>query len=195
MALTGLVWYGFLAGHLLGNLQLLLPDGGLAVDAYADLLHQAATLVIPTEVILLLALGLHIYSATSLSREAAAARPIGYRSLQSVGKRSLASRSMIWSGLLLAVFLVVHIVTFKYGERIDGSLYRLVDSTFAQPLWAGFYLLVMAALGLHLWHALQSAFQTLGLSARPTLRRLSIALCILIAGGFALIPAAMFAAG
>ncbi len=195
MALTGLVWYGFLVGHLAGNLQLLLPDGGVAFDVYAELLHQAKALVIPTEVILLVALGLHIYCAASLSREAAAARPVGYRRLQSVGSRSLASRSMIWSGLLIAVFLVVHIITFKYGERVDGSLYGLVNSTFAQPLWAGFYLLVMAALGLHLWHALQSAFQTLGLSARPTLRRISIALCILIAGGFALIPAAMFAAG
>jgi succinate dehydrogenase / fumarate reductase cytochrome b subunit len=70
-----------------------------------------------------------------------------------------------------------------------------VDDTFQQPLWVAFYIVAMGALGLHLAHALRSAFQTLGLSARPALRLLSIALCILIGGGFALIPALMFGLG
>lgn len=195
MALTGLVWYGFLLGHLFGNFSLLAGDGGVAFDAYAGLLESLPQLVIPTEVILILALGLHVYCAVSLSREAAAARPVGYRQLRTVGGRSLASRSMILSGLVIVVFLVVHLITFKYGDRLDGSLFRLVEDTFQQALWVGFYVVAMGALGLHLAHALRSAFQTLGLSARPALRLLSIALCILIGGGFALIPALMFGLG
>jgi succinate dehydrogenase / fumarate reductase cytochrome b subunit len=195
MALTGLVWYGFLLGHLLGNFSLLAGDGGVAFDAYAGLLESLPQLVIPTEVILILALGLHVYCAVSLSREAAAARPVGYRQLRTVGGRSFASRSMILSGLVIVVFLVVHLITFKYGDRLDGSLFRLVEATFQQSLWVGFYVVAMGALGLHLAHALRSAFQTLGLSARPALRLLSIALCILIGGGFALIPALMFGLG
>ncbi len=195
MALTGLMWYGFLVGHLAGNLTLLSGDSGAAFDEYAGFLESIPQFIIPTELILLLALALHVYCAVSLSREAAAARPIGYRQLRSVGGRSVASRSMIWSGLLILVFLGVHIFTFKYGDRIDGSLFRLVQETFGHAIWAGFYLIVMVALGLHLWHALRSAFQTLGLSARPTLRRLSIAFCTIIAGGFALIPATMFLGG
>jgi succinate dehydrogenase / fumarate reductase cytochrome b subunit len=194
MALTGLIWYGFLVGHLAGNLQLVFGDGA-AFDAYADFLEAAPQLVVPTEVILLLALAVHIYCAVTLSREASAARPIGYRELRTVGSRSLASRTMLWSGLVVAGFLALHIFTFKYGDRVDGSLFRLVEETFQQPLWAGGYIVAMVVLGFHLWHALRSAFQTLGLSARPALRRLSIALCILIAGGFALIPAAMFVSG
>jgi succinate dehydrogenase / fumarate reductase, cytochrome b subunit len=195
MALTGLVWYGFLVGHLVGNLQLLAGDGGTAFDKYADFLESLPQLVVPSELILLLALALHVYCAVSLSREAAAARPIGYRQLRTVGGRSVASRFMIWSGLIIVVFLALHIFTFKYGERVDGSLFRLVEETFRQPVWAGCYLFVMAVLGAHLWHALRSAFQTLGLSGRPTWRRLSIALCVIIAGGFALIPVAMFVGG
>ena len=195
MALTGLVWYGFLIGHLLGNFSLLAGDGGVAFDAYAGLLESLPQLVIPTEVILILALVLHVYCAVSLSREAAAARPVGYRQLRTVGGRSLASRSMILSGLVIVIFLVVHLITFKYGDRLDGSLFRLVEATFQQFLWVGFYVVAMGALGLHLAHALRSAFQTLGLSARPALRLLSIALCILIGGGFALIPVLMFGLG
>lgn len=195
MALTGLIWYGFLVGHLVGNLQLLAGDGGVAFDEYAGFLESIPQFIVPTEVILLLALALHVYCAVSLSRESAAARPVGYRQLRVVGGRSVASRSMIWSGLLIAVFLGVHIFTFKYGERVDDSLFRLIEETFRQPLWVGFYLVVMVVLGMHLWHALRSAFQTLGLSARPTVRRLSITLCIIIAGGFALIPVAMFVGG
>jgi succinate dehydrogenase / fumarate reductase cytochrome b subunit len=195
MALTGLIWYGFLVGHLVGNLQLLAGDGGVAFDDYAAFLEASAALVVPTEVILLLALVLHIYAAVSLSREARAARPVGYRELRTVGGRSVASRTMIYSGLVIVVFLAQHIFNFKYGDRVDGSLFALVDTTFGQPLWAGFYMFAMIVLGFHLWHALRSAFQTLGLSARPTLRRLSILLSVLIAGGFALIPAAMFVGG
>jgi succinate dehydrogenase / fumarate reductase cytochrome b subunit len=195
MALTGLIWYGFLVGHLAGNVLLLAGDGGAAFDVYADFLEAATQFVVPTEVILLLALAVHIYCAVTLSREASAARPVAYRRLRAVGSRSLASQTMIWSGLVIAGFLALHISSFKYGDRVDGSLFRLVEETFLQPLWAGFYIVAMVVLGFHLWHALLSAFQTLGLSARPALRRLSIVLCIFIAGGFALIPAVMLAGG
>ena len=91
MALTGLIWYGFLVGHLVGNLLLLAGDGGAAFELYADFLEAATQFVVPTEVILLLALAVHIYCAVTLSREASAARPVAYRRLRAVGSRSLAS--------------------------------------------------------------------------------------------------------
>jgi succinate dehydrogenase / fumarate reductase cytochrome b subunit len=150
MALTGLVWYGFLVGQLVGNLQLLAGDGGAAFNAYTGFLESVPQFIVPTEEILLLALALHVYCAVSLSRESAAARPVGYRQLQVVGGRSVASRLMIWSGLLIAVFLGLHIFTLKYGERVDDSLFRLVDETFRQSAWAGFYIVVMVVLGMHL---------------------------------------------
>lgn len=192
MALTGLIFYGFIIGHLAGNLLLLLGDGGSAFNEYAGYLESHPQIVVPTEIVLLAAVLLHVYFAVTLSLEASRARPIGYRQLRAGGGRSAASRTMIWSGAALLVFLVVHITSFKFGDRLDGTLFDLVLETFRQPLWAGGYVLVMAILGFHLWHALQSAFQTLGLSARPKLRGISIVLCILLAGGFASIPAAMF---
>jgi succinate dehydrogenase / fumarate reductase cytochrome b subunit len=196
MAVTGLILYGFLVGHLAGNLLLVLPDdGGAAFNEYAAYLESHPQIVLPSEAILVLSLVLHVYCAVSLSRSAAAARPVGYRRLQSVGGRSLASRTMIWSGLVIFIFLFVHIGTFKFGDRMGGTLYDLVAGTFQQGLWAAGYVLVMALLGFHLWHALGSAFQTLGLAARPKLRRASAILCLVLAGGFAAIPAAMFLGG
>ena len=107
MALTGLIWYGFLVGHLVGNLLLLAGDGGAAFELYADFLEAATQFVVPTEVILILALAVHIYCAVTLSREASAARPVAYRRLRAVGSRSLASQTMIWSGLVIAGFLAL----------------------------------------------------------------------------------------
>ena len=95
---------------------------------------------------------------------------------------------MIWTGLVILVFVILHLKTFKYGELGDGTLYDLVINTFHDELYVAWYVAAMLLLGFHLWHALQSAFQTLGLSARQNLRRIGILICFLIAGGFGLIP-------
>ncbi len=193
MALTGLVLYSFLIGHLAGNLQLFAGDGGTAFNAYAEFMISNPMLV-PTEFILLGVLVAHVWFAVSLSRSARRARPQGYAVQQTVGGRSLASRTMIWSGLTILIFLVVHIRTFKFGETSEGGLFDLVAATFQQPLWAAGYLFVMTVLGFHLWHAMHSAFQTLGWHARTGWRRASILMSILIAGGFAAIPVYFFLA-
>ena len=117
---------------------------------------------------------------------------MAYQVSRAVGGRTWASRTMIWTGLAIVVFLVLHVATFKYGDRGGGTLYDLVIGAFRTQLYAGAYLVAMVVLGFHLWHAFHSAFQTLGLSSRPRLRKLGIALCILLAGGFAAIPAGVF---
>lgn len=192
MGLTGLVLYGFLLGHLAGNLLLLRSDGGRAFGEYAGYLESHQQIVLPTEIVLVATLVLHVYLAVTLSVDAARARPVGYRQLQAVGGRSAASKTMIWSGAVIFVFLLVHVGTFKFGDRSGGTLYDLVSDTFRHATWASGYVLAIALLGFHLWHALQSAFQTLGLSVRPALRRVSIVFCILVAGAFASIPTAFF---
>ncbi|MFC1526466.1 succinate dehydrogenase cytochrome b subunit [Candidatus Latescibacterota bacterium] len=187
MAVTGIFLYGFLLAHLTGNLLLLGDGGGATFNAYAEFL-TSHPLLIPAELGLIALFVLHLYLAITVSLENRRARPTGYQVTRTSGSRSWASRTMIWSGLAIVVFLVVHITGFKYGDRGDGTLYDLVADSFRSPLYAGGYLIAMLVLGFHLWHAFHSAFQTLGLSARPKLRKLSIALCALLAGGFALIP-------
>ncbi len=191
MAVTGLLLFGFLLGHLSGNLLLLRGDGGAAFNAYSDFLVQHP-LLIPVEFILLGIFLLHVVLAISVARDNRRARPIGYRVSAAVGGRSVASRTMIYSGLITLIFVVVHLKTFKYADHAGGSLYGLVTTTFGNEFYVGGYVVAMVLLGFHLWHAFQSAFQTMGLQARIKLRRFSIGLCVLIAGGFAMIPLVIY---
>lgn len=191
MALTGLLLFGFLLAHLSGNLLLLKGDGGATFNAYSEFLVDHP-LLIPVEFILLGIFLLHIVLAISVARDNRRARPVGYRVSASVGGRSVSSRTMIYSGLTTLIFVAVHLKTFKYADHAGDSLYGLVVTTFTNELYVGGYAVAMVLLGFHLWHAFQSAFQTLGLHARPRLRGLSIGLCILIAGGFAMIPLAIY---
>ena len=191
MAVTGLLLYGFLLGHLSGNFLLLKQDGGVAFNAYSDFLINHP-LLLPVEIGLVIVFVLHVYLAIAVSRENRKARPIGYHVSAAVGGRSWASRTMIWSGLLILVFLVLHLINFKYGDRGTGTLYDLVEETFHKPFYVIGYLLALTVLGFHLWHAFQSAFQTLGLHTRSYIRRASILLCLLISGGFAVIPVWFF---
>jgi len=191
MAVTGILLYGFLVAHLTGNLLLLLDDGGAAFTQYADFL-TGHPLLVPAEIGLIVLFVVHLWLAITVSLDNRRARPVGYAVTRAVGGRSWASRTMIWSGAGLLLFLVVHISTFKYGDRGSGTLYDLVIGSFRTELYAAGYLVAMAVIGFHLWHAFHSAFQTLGLSARPFLRRVGIGLSVVLAGGFASIPALVY---
>ena len=187
MALTGLAIYGFLAGHLAGNLLLLSGDGGEAFNAYSAFL-MAHPLLIPTEIVLLAIFLLHIYFAIRVSVENRRARPEGYAAgSKAVGGRSFASRTMLYSGIVILVFVVIHVYTFKYGDLNGGTLHDLVRATFQQTGYMVWYVAAMVVLGFHLWHAFQSAFQTLSLKCQA-IRVAGLVLGLVIAGGFALIP-------
>ena len=190
MAITGLIWYGFLVGHLIGNFLLFKGDGGEAFDTYAKFLENFP-LLIPIELFLVAAVALHVYLAISVTADNKRARPVGYQVNRSSGRRSLASSSMAYTGTLTLVFIIVHVATFKFGDRIDGSLYKLVVQTFQQTGYAVWYIIAMLVLGFHLWHAFHSAFQTLSLRSK-VIRNVGSALCIFIATGFALLPIAAY---
>ena len=191
MALTGLALYMFLAGHLAGNLLLFKGDGGAQYNAYSDfLLHQP--LLVPVELGLVAVLVLHVWLAISVSLDNRRARPLGYQVERVSGGRNWASRTMIYSGFSTFLFLVIHLINFKYGDRAGGTLYDLVIRSFKTPLYAGGYVLAMVLLGFHLWHSFQSAFQTLGIQLSPRLRSASILVCLVLAGGFGVIPLWIF---
>ena len=186
MALTGLMLYGFLIGHLSGNLLLLRGDGGQAFNAYSDFLINHP-LLIPAELLLVFVFLLHVYLAIGVTLENRRARPIGYQTTKSVGGRSFASHTMIYSGVVVLVFLVLHLKTFKYGDKAGGTLYDLVSATFQQTGYLAWYVVAMLVLGLHLWHAFQSAFQTLSIPS-DKIKSVGLFLCLILALGFGFLP-------
>jgi len=130
---------------------------------------------------------LHVYLAVSVTRENRRARPVGYQATQSVGGRNFASYTMIYSGIIVLVFLVLHLKTFKYGDKAEGTLYDLVSATFQQTGYLVWYVIAMLVLGVHLWHAFQSAFQTLSVRS-DKIRSLGLILCLILALGFGFLP-------
>lgn len=209
MALTGLGLIGFIFVHLAGNLLLLKNDGS-SFNAYAHTLESWGVLLYVAEVGLIGLFVSHIFSAILVRRANMQARPQGYKMVATKGGPSYASpasKGMAISGLLILVFLVIHIWQFKFGPNVDAGyvteskfgpirdLYRLVVESFRDPLVTGFYLVCLLALGLHLRHALWSAFQSLGLlntESRTRLYAISLLVALILAGGFLLIPLWVF---
>ena len=126
------------------------------------------------------------------------ARPVAYVQKKYAGspsRKTVASSTMIVSGLWLLMFVVIHVRQFKYGAEyeVDGvrDLYRLEMENFANPLLVGFYVVSMLVVGSHLWHGIASAFQSIGADHPLYTRRLLIwgaILAVLIGAGFAVIP-------
>jgi succinate dehydrogenase / fumarate reductase cytochrome b subunit len=195
MALTGVILVVFVLGHMSGNL--LAFRGSAAFDAYSHFLQSATVPLWSLRGVLLIAVVFHIHSAWSLTRDARAARPERYD-----GRRNLAAtpaaRSMRWGGVLLLVFIVYHLLHFTIGtvhpSFVPGAAYANLISGLRIPVVAGFYLVAMLALGLHLRHGIWSVFQTLGVS-HPAVERgrnlLAILLAVIVALGFAAVPAAI----
>ncbi len=188
VALAGLLLCGFLAAHLAGNLLLLAGEGPF--NHYAETLEKNPLL--PLAELGLLALFLvHIVVSVVARAQNMRARPQGYALVASKGGRTPGSGTMIVTGTLVLVFLIVHIKTFKFGAKVDG-LYRLVMDSFANPYYAGFYVVAMAGIGLHLSHGFQSAFQTFGINHpryTPLIKRAGLALAGALSLGFAFLPA------
>ena len=169
MALTGIVLFGFVIGHMIGNLQVYL--GPEVFNHYAELLrelgHGMALWIARAG--LLVAVGLHIWSAWRLTLMNNAARPVGYRETER-RESTYASRTMRWSGVILLLFIVYHLLHFTIGvhavhpQFVPGDAYHNFVTGFQNPLVSGFYVLAMLALGLHLYHGAWSFMQTLGLS-------------------------------
>lgn len=191
MAITGLLWAGFLVSHVSGNF--LLYKGPEAFNGYSEMLHKLGGLLYLAEAGLVAFLALHIVSGIQLTLRNRAARPQPYGAARTNGKATLFSRSMIVGGLLIAIFIPLHVASFKYGDMSgpDG-LYGLVVRSFGEnKAMAAWYVLVMIAVGMHLAHGLGSAFQTLGVGnaeRRTLLRKAGLAVGWAIALGFMSMP-------
>jgi len=195
VAVAGLLLCGFLVTHLAGNLLLFVSEGSF--NNYAKTLETNPLL--PLAELGLAALFLaHIAVAVKLRWENRQARPARYEEVKSKGGRSVGSRTMSLTALLVFAFIIVHIRTFKFGPHEESGLYRLVMDSFRNPLYSGFYVAAMIALMLHLSHGIQSGFQTLGLNHpryTPLIRKAGMGFAFLVCAGFALIPIWAFLGG
>jgi succinate dehydrogenase / fumarate reductase, cytochrome b subunit len=198
IGVTGLALFVYMLLHLAGNAIIFF--GRNAFNSYSHTLISNP-LIIPIEIGLLAVFLLHIYKTVTMWMGNKAARPVGYEKKELAGhtsRKSLASSTMIWSGLIVAIFVVIHVKQFKFGTfyLVAGSesirdLYRTEIEVFRNPLWVVFYVIATLLVGLHLRHGIASAFQSLGLDHPRYTKRLvvlGIALALLIGVGLAAIP-------
>ncbi len=194
MAVTGLFLYIYLIIHLIANL-LLLRSTGDAFEAYAD--FMAASLNIPVriiEIVLFIAFIYHIINGIRLWFINKAARGIEYKTKDPSANSTFYSRFMIQSGIVVLIFLVIHLLDFFIPSRFGSpgmTMYQSAVVKFHETWWSVFYIAAMILLAFHLVHAFQSGFQTLGLRHNkytPFIKAFGVVFSILLCLGFAIIP-------
>jgi succinate dehydrogenase / fumarate reductase cytochrome b subunit len=197
MAVTGVILFGFVIGHMLGNLQVFI--GAHQMNEYAAMLRANAALLWGVRLVLLVAVIWHIVAAVQLTRMSQRSRPEGYH-YKDVIQADYAARTMRWSGPIIAVFVIYHLLHFTTGSvhpQFDvHDVYRNVISGFRVWPVALFYMIAMVALAFHLWHGVWSMFQTLGLinpKSDKIIHRLAAIATLAIAIGFISIPMAVLA--
>ena len=206
VALTGLALVAYLVLHLAGNLLVFLgPD---TFNGYADVLISNP-LVVPVEIGLLAVFLVHVVKAIQVTRGNRRARPQPYARKAGAGgasRKSVASTSMIWTGLIVLAFVVLHVRGFKYGPHydtvVDGrtvrNLYQLEMEAFASLPVVAFYAAAILLVGTHLSHGFLSAFQSLGAGVdrrSRQLQRVGWVLATILAAGFFIIPIWAFLLG
>ena len=206
MAVSGLAWAGFALAHLIGNTPLLFGQAE-AFNKYANFLTGLGGLLYAAEAVLTILLLMHLVLAFKTRKENKKARPFPYDNPGAkVGNRSLASFTMPYTGIVIFIFLIVHILTFKYGAyhevTYDGetmrNLYKTVADSFANPIYSLFYVFCMAAFGLHVGHGVGSGLQTFGLNHpryNGTIAKVSTGYAYFVGGGNILITVVMFIKG
>jgi succinate dehydrogenase / fumarate reductase cytochrome b subunit len=170
MAVTGILLFGFVLVHMIGNLKLY--EGPKLLNAYGVFLRHVGEPAVPAygllwiaRVVLLAAVLLHIWAAWQLTLMSRAARPRAYAVRLKV-HTTYASRTMRWGGVILLLFVVYHLLDFTAGavnpDFRPGDVYHNVVASFSLWYVSLFYILAQVALGFHLYHGLWSLFQSLG---------------------------------
>lgn len=204
MAVTGVVWIGFIAAHMWGNLHIF--QGAAAFNHYAEFLREVgepifsyAQLLWLLRLVTITSIVLHIWAALTLYRLAQRAHGTSY-SVKRVVQANYASRFMRIGGVVILLFILFHLAQFTWvalpetavTPRIDP--YSNVVVAFRNPVISLFYLLALAALALHLFHGVWSMFQTLGFNNKDWdgfFRGLAIFVAIVVPVGFAVVPLAV----
>ena len=189
MAITGLCFCGFLAGHLAGNLTIYM--GKDAFNSYAEHLHSLGPIITVVEWILLFLAFVHIVTGTTLFYQNFRARPVRYSVNKRAGGRTIGSGTMPYTGFILIFFIVLHLINFHFIDKTDTTIYQIVHSAFASFTYVVIYVFAMIVAAIHISHGLWSAFQTLGanhVKYSPFIRGLSYIFSLIIVLGFGFLP-------
>ena len=202
MGLTGLVWMGFILSHMAGNMLIL-----VSADAYNKYGHAIVSnkpLLYGAESVLVLALVIHIYTAISLTIRNRSSKGSRY-AMNSNGEKaaSVGSRYMAVQGSAILAFIILHLITFKYGTyyeiNLDGvlmrDLHRLVVEVFQSPGYVAWYVVALILLLFHVRHGVTSVFQSLGFLERKMqggIQKLSWGYAIIVIAGFLSQPLYVF---
>lgn len=199
MAVTGVILIGFVTGHMIGNLQVFL--GAEQLNNYAHTLQNLGVGLWAIRGFLIIVLIVHIWTSVRLWLENKAARPVSYARKETV-QASIASRTMIYSGAMVFLYLVYHLLHFTVvvadpsliplKEKLD--VYSMIIVGFRSYWVSGVYIVAMFLLAYHLSHAVSSFFQTLGLnkpSMQPKLKLIANLYAIVITIGYVSIPVAV----
>ncbi len=194
MAVSGVILFAFVLGHMIGNLQTF--EGPEKLNAYGRFLHGAPEILWAVRAGLLIAVGLHIWAATGLALRNNAARPVGYAKRKNTGS-SYASRTMYWSGPILLAFIIFHLLHLTAGiihpgvGFIEGDVYHNTVAGFSVWWVSAWYIFSMLLLGLHLRHGVWSMFQSVGFNHprhTPILRKAALVFAVVVTAGFISIP-------
>ena len=198
IGITGFALFLYLLIHIGGNL--LVFFGPAVFNQYAYVMEERNPLLPVIEILLLLVFLIHVYKTATMFLANQSARPVRYAKKKYAGppsRKSLASATMIVSGLWLLAFLLVHVKAFRFspvypwGEG-GRDLYRQEMENLSNPFVAGFYVLSMVVVGSHLWHGISSSLQSLGIDHPKWTPRFLLAgkvFAVAIAGAFIVIAA------
>lgn len=203
MAVTGLIFWGFVLSHMLGNLKIF--TGAEGFNHYAEWLREMAAPAFPhsgllwvLRTVLLVALVLHVHSTITLTAMNRRARPVGYTKRSTV-QAGFSSRTMRWTGVTLLLFIVYHILHMTTGtlhsDFVHGDVFHNVLVAFGKLWVVAIYVLAAVLVGMHLNHGLWSLFQSLGWNHpkyNPLRRAFAIVFALLIGIGFAIPPLLVF---
>jgi len=188
MAVSGILLVLFLFTHLLGNSTSFL--GRTSFNSYAEHLHSLGGLVYLFEICLLLVFGIHIFTGVVLYFENLKARPSRYNINKDDGDRSWGSRTMPYTGLVIILFIIVHLANFHFTDK-SVLVADLVRNLLSKPPLAAFYIFSLICVALHVSHGFWSMFQSLGLNHpkyNGMIKTGALAFSILVGTVFILIP-------
>ncbi len=202
MALTALALCGFIAVHLIGNFTLYASQESQLFNLYAHNYIKMGVLLYVVEIALLALFCLHAFIGITIWWQKRKFRPQNYLKVAAAGGSSewtFFSKNMIWTGVIMIVFLVTHLIQLKWGAyytvTVEGheirDMYKLVVEFFGKPFNSITYVVIMLVLGFHLRHGFWSAFQSLGVSHprySPLIYAVGILFAIAMAFGFLAIP-------
>jgi succinate dehydrogenase / fumarate reductase, cytochrome b subunit len=189
MSITGLCFCGFLAGHLGGNLTVY--GGKEMFLSYAEHLHSLGVLLKFAEWGLLTFALIHVITGLTLFYQNYKARPMRYKVNKWAGGRTLGSATMPYTGILLLLFVIMHLSNFHFVDKTDTTVYAIVSKAFDNPVYVLIYTAAMVVAGIHVSHGFWSAFQTLGANHpkyMPIIQTLSLIFAVIVTIGFGALP-------